>query len=712
MSHESRDFIPTGNCVEESKALFTGPDTAELAKQACLSCVQLPYCQDQRDVIGTILRQRGEEDPVVGGAIAADKQIDTSPVQQYGEITLQFNRQRLPKDGVRALRSQQQAMRANQITPQSLSVVKGSPLDIVGWLQERMAYTFEGGRPLGKLTLASILNEVGGHILTHGGRRAPNGNLAPKHLRYRDLNLEDYSPYAEAFIQEAIAHAAMGFTEPARRTSYHSKDFHVALFREGEKHNISSEALMHALKNSPLTPLQTAIQRKASLSDRSGKYKVANRQARKKAESKLDTTLEELFSEEGLLFKDYISKLFDYGVISVRQTNGQPQVSLSPTYKNFNAVEQSAIIHALGLTKFASKTHDRREITKALQTDNLEDFVFTVLMPHASPETLQLDSIKDIGGNPAKLLRLTRLKTWGKRIKFGANPMPAEVLDNLLNTLPPDQHTFWSNYLPYIRRLYTAGKQANHNSLDAATFTQLFLCYQEDVQALIASKAESLAPQIAFFYTPRTYLEIVEYAKRNPNISTAFINSCFKGNAISPLQMVRKFENTYEALQKMDPVQLAALRPGDIKKLALRGVQPDGAIKIIKTLEYLTSKYEGIVNFSKIRAICVNRKGSTKELEELVKRHQKRFTFSWQREAACKDIDSELFYPAGTSGPAVAQAEKALNICGKCSVKLACLKTTLDNPDLSGVSGGVWWDKTEAVDIKHLKTLAAKVIME
>jgi WhiB family redox-sensing transcriptional regulator len=72
-----------------------------------------------------------------------------------------------------------------------------------------------------------------------------------------------------------------------------------------------------------------------------------------------------------------------------------------------------------------------------------------------------------------------------------------------------------------------------------------------------------------------------------------------------------------------------------------------------------------------------------------------RFGSNWADEAACRDKDPDIFYPEGTHGPvAVAQAERAKDICSTCPVRLPCLKTTLEKPGTKyGVSGGVWWER-------------------
>lgn len=60
----------------------------------------------------------------------------------------------------------------------------------------------------------------------------------------------------------------------------------------------------------------------------------------------------------------------------------------------------------------------------------------------------------------------------------------------------------------------------------------------------------------------------------------------------------------------------------------------------------------------------------------------------WRELAACRDSDPETFFPIGTTGPAVAQIEKAIAICEICSVQEACLMYALETNQEGGVWGG------------------------
>lgn len=46
---------------------------------------------------------------------------------------------------------------------------------------------------------------------------------------------------------------------------------------------------------------------------------------------------------------------------------------------------------------------------------------------------------------------------------------------------------------------------------------------------------------------------------------------------------------------------------------------------------------------------------------------------SGQLRAACRDEDPDLFFPIGTTGPALRQTEVAKQICHRCLVTESCL---------------------------------------
>ena len=61
----------------------------------------------------------------------------------------------------------------------------------------------------------------------------------------------------------------------------------------------------------------------------------------------------------------------------------------------------------------------------------------------------------------------------------------------------------------------------------------------------------------------------------------------------------------------------------------------------------------------------------------------------WRHDASCRDVDPELFFPIGTTGPALAQIEAARAICGSCEVQGSCLEWALATGQDAGIWGGV-----------------------
>jgi len=66
----------------------------------------------------------------------------------------------------------------------------------------------------------------------------------------------------------------------------------------------------------------------------------------------------------------------------------------------------------------------------------------------------------------------------------------------------------------------------------------------------------------------------------------------------------------------------------------------------------------------------------------------------WRHHAACRDVDPELFFPIGNTGPALLQIDEAKQVCQGCKVMdLACsgrsrvARTPVSGADLARMSG-------------------------
>ncbi|MEU4656930.1 WhiB family transcriptional regulator [Streptomyces sp. NPDC023723] len=71
----------------------------------------------------------------------------------------------------------------------------------------------------------------------------------------------------------------------------------------------------------------------------------------------------------------------------------------------------------------------------------------------------------------------------------------------------------------------------------------------------------------------------------------------------------------------------------------------------------------------------------------------------WREHAACRDEDPDLFFPIGTSGPALLQTEQAKAVCHRCPVRDQCLRWALDTGQSIGVWGGT--DENERRALKR-----------
>ncbi|MFN2486693.1 MAG: WhiB family transcriptional regulator [Acidimicrobiia bacterium] len=63
-------------------------------------------------------------------------------------------------------------------------------------------------------------------------------------------------------------------------------------------------------------------------------------------------------------------------------------------------------------------------------------------------------------------------------------------------------------------------------------------------------------------------------------------------------------------------------------------------------------------------------------------------TTEWRELAACRDSEPSLFFPIGSTGPAIDQIAAAKEICLGCGVAEDCLQYALESNQESGVWGG------------------------
>ncbi len=70
---------------------------------------------------------------------------------------------------------------------------------------------------------------------------------------------------------------------------------------------------------------------------------------------------------------------------------------------------------------------------------------------------------------------------------------------------------------------------------------------------------------------------------------------------------------------------------------------------------------------------------------------------SWRDDAACRDADPDLFFPVGTTGPALRHLDEAKQICRVCPAQTQCLAWALDHEVADGVWGGTTADERLAI---------------
>ncbi|HUK70250.1 MAG TPA: WhiB family transcriptional regulator [Streptosporangiaceae bacterium] len=69
----------------------------------------------------------------------------------------------------------------------------------------------------------------------------------------------------------------------------------------------------------------------------------------------------------------------------------------------------------------------------------------------------------------------------------------------------------------------------------------------------------------------------------------------------------------------------------------------------------------------------------------------------WLALGACRDKDPDLFFPVGSTGPAIAQVAAAKAVCARCNVRAACLRFALEKGQDHGVWGGTTEEERRAI---------------
>lgn len=79
----------------------------------------------------------------------------------------------------------------------------------------------------------------------------------------------------------------------------------------------------------------------------------------------------------------------------------------------------------------------------------------------------------------------------------------------------------------------------------------------------------------------------------------------------------------------------------------------------------------------------------------------------WRDDAACRDTDPDLFFPVGTTGPALEQIAAAKAVCVQCDVQAECLEFAIVSNQDSGVWGGTSEEERRVLRRQHVARLKA-----
>ncbi len=77
---------------------------------------------------------------------------------------------------------------------------------------------------------------------------------------------------------------------------------------------------------------------------------------------------------------------------------------------------------------------------------------------------------------------------------------------------------------------------------------------------------------------------------------------------------------------------------------------------------------------------------------------------NWRESAACRFLDTELFFPIGKAGRAIEEIQRAKAVCASCPVRQSCLTFALDTHQGYGIWGG--YDEDERRLLLHQRAKA------
>ena len=81
----------------------------------------------------------------------------------------------------------------------------------------------------------------------------------------------------------------------------------------------------------------------------------------------------------------------------------------------------------------------------------------------------------------------------------------------------------------------------------------------------------------------------------------------------------------------------------------------------------------------------------------------------WRHRAVCREEEPDLFFPVGSTGPALLQIEEAKAACRRCPVMEQCLQWALESGQDFGVWGGLSEDERRAMRRRAARNRARQV---
>lgn len=81
----------------------------------------------------------------------------------------------------------------------------------------------------------------------------------------------------------------------------------------------------------------------------------------------------------------------------------------------------------------------------------------------------------------------------------------------------------------------------------------------------------------------------------------------------------------------------------------------------------------------------------------------------WRDLASCAQVDSELFFPVGTTELAMEQIGDAKRVCRRCEVQDACLQWALDTGQQYGIWGWLTEDERRALKRRAARSRAKEL---